>query len=312
MLISRFMNFVRGILTVTLLSANMVIACVPIYLFGFIRLFLPAVARSVLTHWMDHIIDIWVGGNRLLFAAMHLTNVELVWDGAEDLSRNRWYMVVSNHQSWTDILILQTRLYGHIPPIKFFTKQQLIWVPFLGVAMWLLGFPYVRRLSKEQITANPQLIRLDRQATLDACKGFRNHPTTVLNFLEGTRFTADKHARQDGRFQTLLNPKVGGLAYVLSALNDKLHYVVDVTIEYPDGVPTFWAFMKGECRTVRMLIQCRAMPPEIVEMNALADIRRALNPWVNTIWQEKDERLGGAKAKRPQQAKVSASGNANE
>jgi 1-acyl-sn-glycerol-3-phosphate acyltransferase len=290
------MNFIRGILTVTLISANTVAACIPIYLFGFIRLFLPAAGRSVLTHWMDHIIDFWVRGNRGLFAALHVTNVEMVWDGAEDLSRNNWYMVVSNHQSWTDILILQTRLFGHIPPIKFFTKQQLIWVPFLGVAMWLLGFPYVRRLSKEQITANPQLIRHDQQATLAACDGFRNHPTTVLNFLEGTRFTADKHGQQDARFKTLLNPKIGGLAYVLSALNDKLHYVVDVTIEYPDGIPTFWAFMKGECRNVRMLIQCRTVPATITEMTALAAIRRALNPWVESFWEEKDARLQRGRA----------------
>jgi 1-acyl-sn-glycerol-3-phosphate acyltransferase len=199
-------------------------------------------------------------------------------------------VTVSNHQSWPDILILQTIL-RRVPPVKFFTKQQLIWIPFLGLAMWLLGFPYVRRLSREQIAVNPALLELDRKATLEACDGFRNHPTTVLNFLEGTRFTAEKHSRQNGRFRSLLNPKSGGLNLVIGGLGDKLDCLIDVTIDYPDGTPTFWEFMKGECRGVEVLAQCREIPGEVLAADDAEARRQALERWVETLWREKDARL---------------------
>lgn len=270
---------------------NTVIACTPLFLAGLIRLPLSGTARSALDRRMDLVIEYWVGCNRFVFDLLRITNVEVTWDCAEDLSKKRWYIVISNHQSWTDILILQTRLFGHIPPIKFFTKQQLIWIPFLGVAMWLLGFPYVRRMSRQQIAEDPQLAELDRQSTLTACAGFRNHPTTVLNFLEGTRFTPEKQARQDARFLHLLNPKIGGLTYALTALEDRLHYFVDVTIEYPDGVPTFWEFMKGECHNVRMRVHCREVPSAVAASHEFEDKRLTLAPWIEDLWQEKDDRL---------------------
>jgi len=291
MLSNRTMNFMKGSLATILVIMNTVIACTPLFLAGLIRLPLSGAARSRLDRSMDLVIEYWVGCNRLLFDLLRITNVEVTWDGGEGLSKKRWYIVISNHQSWADILILQTRLFGHIPPIKFFTKQQLIWIPFLGVAMWLLGFPYVRRMSKRQIAENPKLAEIDRQSTLSACAGFRNHPTTVLNFLEGTRFTPEKHARQDARFQSLLNPKIGGLVYTLAALEDRLHYFVDVTIEYPDGIPTFWEFMKGECHNVQMLVHCRDIPATLAASHEFEDIRVALVPWIEDLWQEKDERL---------------------
>lgn len=291
MLSNRPMNFMKGSLATIFVIVNTVIACTPLFLAGLIRLPLSGAARAGLDRSMDLVIEYWVACNRILFDLLRITNVEVTWDGNEGLSKKRWYVVISNHQTWADILILQTRLFGHIPPIKFFTKQQLIWIPFLGVAMWLLGFPYVRRMSRQQIADNPQLAEIDRQSTLAACAGFRNHPTTVLNFLEGTRFTAEKHARQDARFRSLLNPKIGGLVYALTALEDRLHYFLDVTIEYPDGVPTFWAFMKGECHNVRMRVHCREIPSTVAASHEFEDKRLALAPWVEDLWREKDDRL---------------------
>ncbi len=170
---------------------------------------------------MDLIIDAWVGANRWMYSTLRLIDVQVSWPAAE-LSRDHWYMVVSNHQTWTDIVLLQSTFRWVVPPLKFFTKQQLIWLPFLGQAMYLLGFPYVRRVSREEREANPDLKNLDRQNTLEACDRFRTHPTAILNFLEGTRFTTDKHAAQDARYQNLLNPRIGGLSYVLVGLEDEL------------------------------------------------------------------------------------------
>lgn len=298
------MHLVTGILSTTLVVSNLVVNFIALIVMGLVRVILKILRLTrmerVLARWMDGIINSWVGFNRFMFSALGLTRVSLELSGAEDLSLDRWYMVVSNHQTWTDILLLQTELHGRIPPLKFFTKRQLLWVPFLGQAMWLLDFPYVRRLSRAEIEANPELLQVDRNATLAACEKFKHHPVSCLNFLEGTRKTAEKYnAQQAPRFRNLLNPKTGGLTQVLSALDDRLHKLIDVTIEYPDGVPTFWEFMQGRCPRVTVRIDSREIPTDI-RRAADEDARRAATTrWVEGLWQMKDSRLS---ASQPQGA----------
>jgi 1-acyl-sn-glycerol-3-phosphate acyltransferase len=230
--------------------------------------------------------------NRWLFRILSLTRMDVQWTDDDGLSRDRWYLVVSNHQSWTDILLLQNMLYGRIPMLKFFTKRQLLWVPFIGQAMWLLDFPYVRRISRERIAADPSLLEVDRRATQAACEKFRNHPTSVLNFLEGTRFTAEKYAAQrTARFSRLLNPKSGGLAQVVAALDHRLHRLIDVTIDYPQGVPSFWEFMQGRCPEVSMVITCRRLPDDVGQGSDDEAQREAAGRWVEALWTEKDRML---------------------
>jgi hypothetical protein len=112
----------------------------------------------------------------------------------------------------------------------------------------------------------------------------------VLNFLEGTRFTEEKHARQRARFERLLNPKIGGLSYVMSGLNNHLHKLVDITISYPNGTPTFWEFMQGLSPDVNMLIQCRTIPSQARTQDD-SEQRKVLAPWIEELWREKDQRL---------------------
>jgi len=290
------MRAVIGILSTLLVVSNITINCIPLFLMGLIRVFFRLTgmeaAEGRIARSMDLVIDSWAIINRLVFAALKLTRVDIHWSGDADLSREQWYMVISNHQSWTDILILQTQLYKQIPPLKFFTKRQLLWVPLLGQAMWLLDFPYVRRMSRAQIEANPELLEVDRQATVLACEKFKNHPTSAFNFLEGTRCTTEKHAAQEKpRFERLLNPKSGGLSQVLGTLADRVHKLIDVTIDYPDGVPTFWEFMQGRCPNVTMHIECRDIPGSVIQAADDADRRQATTDWVEVLWQEKDTRL---------------------
>ena len=201
---------------------------------------------------------------------------------------DQWYLVICNHQSWADILLLQTFLLDTIPPLKFFTKSQLIWIPFVGVAMYVLGFPYVKRVSRDQIRANPELRYVDRDNVFKACEGFNNHPTCVLNFVEGTRFTAEKHQRQNSEYNHLLRPKAGGIDYVLQGMEGQLRHVVDVTIVYPDGVPTFWDFLQGKCKDVH--IDIRQLPlPELTGVTDPAHRKTSLAQWMRQIWLEKDQ-----------------------
>lgn len=286
------MGNLRAVTVLALIAITTIIGCIPLYLLGVVRFVLPHRARGAVTHALHGIVQWWAGCHQRIFELCGVTRIETRWENADDLSTDRWYLVVSNHQSWADILVLQNVLHGRIPILKFFTKRQLIWVPFIGVAMWFLRFPYVRRLSRERIAADPSLMALDREAALDACQGFRDHPTAALAFLEGTRLTAVKHAAQDeARFGHLLNPKLGGVSYVVTALNDKLHKVLDVTLSYPDGVPTFWQFLQGRARKVEVLIQGRTLPADAYAARDPETVREALRPWIEALWREKDERL---------------------
>ena len=233
------MAIFKGTLASLFLVVNTLICCVPIYLLAVPRALIPIAGISVpIGAAMTRVIDAWVAGNRYMLKALDITRIRDSTPLSEPLDRDRWYVVISNHQGWSDILILQDTFLARIPPLKFFVKQELIWIPLLGIAMWLLGFPYVRRYSREAIAKDPALRRHDQEATRRACEQFKQRPTTVLNFLEGTRFTPQKHAKQQSTYRNLLTPKTGGLGYVVGALGERVAQILDVTIVYPHGVPS--------------------------------------------------------------------------
>lgn len=284
------MAFIRGIAAITWIFFNGALVWIPLAFWLVQSTWTKGEKQAALKERMDLIIWWWSRNNARLIRWLKLTEVSLKVNDRERLSLNKWYLVISNHQSWTDIVLLQTHLHPILPPLKFFTKEQLIWVPFIGLAMKVLGFPYVKRATKEQIKANPSLRTADRDNTIAACEGFKNHPTSVLNFVEGTRRTEEKFNRQRGDFQYLLRPKVGGLDYVFEGMSDHLEQLIDVTIVYPDGVPTFWEFLKGKCPRVLMEITPRDVPEALLDP-ATEKRRTALAQWIKQLWLEKDARV---------------------
>ncbi|MGH8597668.1 MAG: acetyltransferase [Gammaproteobacteria bacterium] len=288
------MSTLKGGLAILFITINTIACCIPIYLLALPRAVLRNEPwRVAVAAGMTRIIDVWVAGNRFLMRAIDMTHIETSVNTSAPLSRGRWYVVISNHQGWSDILVLQDVFLRRIPPLKFFVKRQLLWVPFIGFAMWLLEFPYVHRYSREALEKNPELRRHDQEATKQACEHFKRRPTSVLNFMEGTRFTMEKHARQNSKFHNLLTPKTGGFGYVVGALGQRIDQVLDVTIVYPGGVPSFWEFLSGQSPTVRVEISTRQVPAPLVEADdeLAADVREELRVWVDDLWLQKDRRI---------------------
>ena len=95
--------------------------------------------------------------------------------------------------------------------MKFFLKKELMWVPVLGIAWWALDYPFMKRYSRQFVEKHPELKGKDMETTRKFCAKFKNSPVTVLNFLEGTRFNNEKHAKQNSPFAHLLLPKAGEL-----------------------------------------------------------------------------------------------------
>ncbi len=198
-----------------------------------------------------------------------------------DLSQHAWYLVVCNHQSWVDILVLQHCLQGRAPFLKFFIKRQLIWVPLVGLVWWALDFLFLRRKGGASGAQDLATARA-------ACARFRALPTSVMSFVEGTRFTPAKHEAQGSPYRHLLKPKAGGMMTALDVLGDRLDAVLDVTIFYPGRVPSFVDVLCGRVPEVRVHID-RQPVPATGDGQPLAVT--GVQAWLAELWQAKDARF---------------------
>ena len=199
----------------------------------------------------------------------------------------------SNHQSWVDILVLQYLLNRRMPLLKFFLKQELIWVPVIGLCWWALEFPFMKRFSKEYLAKHPEKRGQDMLTTRKACERYKINPVSVFNFLEGTRLTPAKQAQQNSPFKYLLKPKAGGIAFVLDAMGEQLAALLNVTIHYPNGTPTFVDLLCGRLQRVVVRFEQVEIPAQFIGKNYDGDdaYRLAFQQWVNQLWEDKDAEL---------------------
>ena len=282
------MHVLKGVLACISIAIATVSVCVVLLVWSFHLAIVPKASKPAIQKRMDYIIIWWTTANRWMIQRLNLVSPEIHWEGREHLSPAQWYLVVCNHQTWADILLLQTYLLDDIPPLKFFTKSQLIWLPFVGQAMYALGFPFVKRVSREQIKKNPSLRSADKDNVMKTCEGLKNHPSAILNFAEGTRRTEEKHRLQDYAFKHLLKPKAGGINYTLDGMSSHLNGLVDVTIIYPDGAPRFWDFLQGKSGRVIFDARYRPLPEFSAEQAGETQHKAEVAQWVQHLWEEKD------------------------
>lgn len=253
------LGYLRAGFAFLLVSLNTVLHCAVLFLLALVKLLLPGrAARRAFSRLLVLVADSWIACNGLVFATVARTRWRL--EGLDALRLDASYLVICNHQCWVDIPVLQRVLTRRIPFLRFFLKQQLIWVPLLGLAWWALDFPFMRRYSREQVERNPSLRGADMRVTRRACEKFRGLRVSVMNFPEGTRFTPAKHDAQGARYTHLLEPKIGGLAFVLGAMGDVLDGIVDVTVVYPGGRPSMIELFSGRVREIEL--HARVLPIE--------------------------------------------------
>jgi hypothetical protein len=127
------------------------------------------------------------------------------------------------------------------------------------------------------------------ETTRRACRKFRQTPTSLINFLEGTRLTPAEHAYQESRYKNLLRPKAGGMAFVIN----RVRSLLDVTIAYPGGVPNFWDLLAGRLDRVIVHVEERPIPAELLSGDYLGDaiFRARFQSWIDGLWKEKDDRI---------------------
>lgn len=255
-------RLLTGILTTTLLLLNTVVLICPLLVFALLKLVLPGRGRDYASWAVMWVAETWSEIDKAIFALCIPTQ----WDirGVENLRKDTSYLAVSNHQTWVDIPALIESLNRRTPFFKFFLKKELIWVPLLGLAWWGLDYPFMKRYSKAFLDKHPELKGKDLEITKAACELFKRQPVTVVNYLEGTRFTEAKRQEQQSPYRYLLKPKAGGVAFVLAALGEQLDALLDVTIVYPGNkAPGFWDLLNGSISRVIIDIQVRELDPAL-------------------------------------------------
>lgn len=273
-----------------LMVTNVIFWGLLIMLLALIKLALPfAGVRKLVDPLLIGFAENWIDGNK---AWMYLTQ-KTQWrvDGIDNLNRWGWYLVSSNHQSWVDIFVLQKLFNRKIPLLKFFLKAELIKVPVMGFAWWALDFPFMKRYSKSYLRKHPEKKGKDIETTRRVCEKFSLTPTSVMSFLEGTRFSGEKRQNQRSPYTYLLKPKSGGIAFAMSVLGEKFHSFLNITIVYPGGVPTFWDFLCGRLDRVVVNVEEIEIPKQILAGDYETDkrFRSEFHQWIGSIWEEKDQ-----------------------
>lgn len=272
-----------------LLCLNTAVHALPILLIAVLKFICPVRGWQLLcSRLLNLLCSSWIGCNSLwLFLSQRSP---WVVDIRASLSPENWALVTCNHQSWADIFIVQRLLNHRVPQMKFFLKQELIWVPVIGLVWWALDFPFMKRHGKQYLKKHPERKGKDFETTRKACEKYRDQPVAIFNFMEGTRFTSEKHRRQNSPYRHLLKPRPGGTGYVLSAMGEQLPDLLDITIHYPQGVPGFWDFLSGVRSEAQVIIDTRVIPEDLRGGDYAGDshFRTGVQKWVNEIWSDKD------------------------
>jgi len=309
--LTRLLRNVTGVLAVTGVTVNTLLCFVPLMLLAIVKLLLPFPGlRARLTRGIMAIGEFWVAVNARVFGAVNATRWRV--SGLDGLSPRNWYLIIANHQTWVDIIVLQTIFNRRVPFLKFFIKQQLVWFPFLGLAWWAMDMPFMKRHSKSYLARHPEKKGSDLEATRKACEKFRSTPTSVINFIEGTRYSPEKSQRRNSTYRHLLPPRAGGIALALSSMGEMFDALLDVTVVYPSGPPPrFWQLACGDVAEV--VVDVRQVP--IDEWMITGDYandrayRSRFHQWLTQVWEQKDARIDSLLAEFAERPRMRSTGS---
>ncbi len=167
-----------------------------------------AVIIWLLTVWWDK--RLWFSHRFSTYWALIYIWCNPLWkiriEGQQNIKKGETYIIVSNHQSALDILLLY-RLLTHF---KWVAKKELFRVPVIGWNLWLNRYITIERKSPKDA------LKMIKKASV-----YLNSGSSVLLFAEGTRTL-------DGRVKKF---KEG--AFVLAKKTNKpiLPVVIDGTLE---------------------------------------------------------------------------------
>ncbi|HHG0435443.1 TPA: acyltransferase [Legionella pneumophila] len=278
----------HAIAAIFALIVSTTLCFIPILFVGLLKLFPNKNWQSLCTRCVDKIATFRCGINNFYVAKAQKIHWEI--SGLNNLTPKDWYLVVANHQSWLDIVILQRLFNRKIPVLKFFIKDQLKWIPLLGFSWWAMGCPFMKRYSKEYLAKNPHKQGKDIISTRKAIETFKRTPASIMNFVEGTRFTKVKKEQQQSPYNYLLKPKAGGISFIINSMGQQIKSLIDVTIVYAEKNHSLWDFLCKRVKKVKVIIRQLPIPAQFTSANLINDFQaqNAFKEWLNEQWAIKD------------------------
>jgi len=263
-----------------------------IILLGLVKLIMPN--GKIRTAWNKVMHGLMFSFGRVSVLMIRLFNrVDIECSVHGELSKDRWYLIIANHLSYLDIILLIEFATNRIPAPKFFLKKELIWLPFVGLGAWALDMPFMHRYTRAYLEKHPEKKGKDLETTKAYCEKFRTVPTTVINFVEGTRFTSLKHLSKQSPYENLLPPKAGGISFTLSAMGELFTNVLDISLLYPENKRhPMMAMLSGQM--TKIVIDVNVTPvPELQQHSERteSEFRLYFQNWLNGLWENKDNRI---------------------
>jgi 1-acyl-sn-glycerol-3-phosphate acyltransferase len=291
---------VIGLLTFLGMSAVLMLMFVLLLPGVLLKLVPLASTRRMATRYVLGVANLWVILNGLIYRLLQDVRWQVEIEG--DIDPRSSYLIISNHQSWADILVLADAFHGRTWFPRFFLKRELLWVPVIGMGCWAMDMPFMRRHSREAVLRNPKLREDDLRTTRAFCAKYRDEPITVVNFLEGTRFDEHKRLLNQSPYRHLLRPKSAGLSFTLNAMGEQFAGIIDVSIAYkpvPAGRSIVWSWLCGRQQTLVLHAEVAHIPASTMVGDYETDdrFRAEFQSWVNDLWARKDARLGMLKVR---------------
>ncbi len=263
-----------------------------IFCFGIMRFIIPIniVSKLLLRlmHFFYFTFSIFSVGMIKFF---NKVNIEVKVD--EELSKYKWYLIIANHISYLDIILLIRFCAEHTSPPKFFLKKELIWLPFVGIAAWALDMPFMRRYTQDFVQKNPHLRGTDIETTRQSCAKFLDSPTSVINFVEGTRFSQAKAQERKSPFSNLLRPKAGGIAFTLASMGEQFSNLLDITLAYPQNADhPMRDMLSGDMTHIVIDVSVHPVHKKIIgDYFNNSGFRENFQVWLNELWVNKNQRI---------------------
>src|SRR3989344_3964422 len=281
-----------GVFTAILYGINLIFIPTLLIVGGLISWLIPLKrfrhGMSVLLQWLS---VQWFQLNNEIMKLHARGKIDI--QGSGELSPERSYLLISNHRTWIDVILIGQAFNKKAPFFKFFLKKELLWsLPFAGLACKAVGYAFMKRHTVSEIRKNPQLRYADIKTAKKACQVFRETPSTIVNFPEGTRFNVDKQALRESPYQHLLRPKSGGGGIVVNELHDYLKGILNITLYYKKRTPSFWEYCCGKFDKLVVRYEVLPLTADLMgDFDKDRTYRAHFQNWLNELWDKKDQKI---------------------
>lgn len=295
-LIKKIFEYIRVSTGFLLLASNTLFVFILLYPIGLIKKYIASKSLQITCLKCLHSLgNLWISINYLIVKL--ISGIKWNVHGLNKLShlnKDSWYMLVSNHQSWNDILVLQFLLKKNLPFQKYLVKEKMRKFPVMGFVWEAIDCPFLKRKSlKTDNNDYENNAQNDLDLIKDMCNKFKLAPATIGSFIEGTRFTFQKHKELKSNYKNLLNPKCGGLAAILHGMKDEINYIIDVSLCYKPRLFSFWDLFAGNINQVTAYINVIEIPAWLKQYfdsnSPYSEYKHEFETWMHEIWHNKDK-----------------------